>query len=516
MDQVLIAGAGPTGLALALWLTRQGVKVRIVDQSAGPGETSRAMVVQARTLELYRQLDLADAVLAAGHRNPSMNVWARGKHRARIVLSEAGKTLSPYPFVTVYPQDQHERLLVDKLASLGVAVERKTELLDFAERDGSVHARLRRADGSTEEIAVPYLAGCDGARSTVRQHLGIDFEGGTYQHAFYVADVEASGLEPAGEAHIAFEKGGDFALVFPYGPGGTGKSRRLIGTVSDERAAGVESLTFEDVRQDALHSLGMQVERVNWFSTYRVHHRIASRFQRGRVFLLGDAGHIHSPVGGQGMNTGIVDASNLAWKLADVLHGRAPERLLESYALERQAFARTLVATTDRMFTLATSDGNVADFIKTHILPTIASAAARIGDVRELAFRTVSQITMHYRDSWLSRGQAGEVRGGERLPWLTPPHEDNFVADGPIGWQLHVYGQASADVRAWCHAHGIRLRQFAWSEGCRAVGLSEDALYLLRPDSYVALASLDATPQALARYFEEQGYAWEHAESAAG
>ena len=508
MDQVLIVGAGPTGLALALWLTRQGVKVRIVDQSAGPGETSRAMVVQARTLELYRQLDLAEAVVAAGHRNPSMNVWARGRHRARIVLSEAGRTLSPYPFITVYPQDHHERLLVDRLAALGVAVERRTGLLDFDEQDGLVHARLRRPDGTTEELAVPYLAGCDGARSTVRQRLGIEFEGGTYQHAFYVADVEASGLEPAGEAHIAFEKGGDFALVFPYG---TGNFRRLIGTVSDERAAGVESLTFEDVRQDALQSLGMQVERVNWFSTYRVHHRIASQFQRGRVFLLGDAGHIHSPVGGQGMNTGIVDASNLAWKLADVLHGRAPERLLESYALERQAFARTLVATTDRMFTLATSDGNVADFIKTHILPTIASAAARIGDVRELAFRTVSQITMHYRDSWLSRGHAGDVRGGERLPWLAPPHEDNFVADGAIGWQLHVYGQASAAVRTWCQARGIRLRQFAWDEACRAVGLHEDALYLLRPDSYVALASVDATPEAMERYFEELGYVREMA-----
>ncbi len=506
MDEVLIAGAGPTGLTLALWLTRQGVKVRIVDKSAGPGETSRAMVVQARTLELYRQLDLAEAVVAAGHRNPSMNVWARGMHRATIVLTEAGRTLSPYPFITVYPQDLHERLLVDKLAALGVAVERNTALLDFDEEGERVHARLQRPDGSTEEIAVPYLAGCDGARSAVRQHLGIGFEGGTYQHAFYVADVAASGLEPAGEAHLAFEKGGDFVLVFPYGTGGL---RRLIGTVSDERAASLEALTFDDVRQDALRSLGIQVERVNWFSTYRVHHRIADTFQRGRVFLLGDAGHIHSPVGGQGMNTGILDANNLAWKLADVLQGRAPARLLETYALERQAFARTLVATTDRLFSLATSDGNVADFIKTHILPTVASAAARIEDMRELAFRTVSQIGVHYRDSWLSHGQAGGVRGGERLPWLAPPHEDNFVADGAIGWQLHVYGQASAAVQTWCHAHGIRLRQFAWDEACRAVGLLEDALYLLRPDSYVALASVDATPQVLAGYFEALGYVGE-------
>ena len=507
MDEVVISGAGPTGLTLALWLTKQHIKVRIIDLSAGPGETSRAMAVQARTLELYRQLDLADAVITAGYNNPCMNMWAQGKRRARIVLGEAGGQLTPYPYITIYPQDRHERLLVDKLAALGVKVERGTELLSFQDQGDAVHVLLRRANGAEQSVVTQYLAACDGARSTVRQQLGMGFEGGTYKHAFYVADVQASGLEPAGEAHITLDKGGDFALVFPYG---SGEFRRLIGTVRDERADQLDTLTFEDVRQDALRSLGLKVDQVNWFSTYRVHHRIADAFQRGRVFLLGDAAHIHSPAGGQGMNTGILDANNLAWKLADVIKGRAPARLLESYALERRAFARKLVDTTDRLFTLATSDGNVADFVKTHIVPTVATVAYKIDDVREFMFKTISQTTLHYRDSWLSRGKAGDVRGGDRLPWLPPPHVDNYKITGPIGWQVHVYGEAGAGLQAWCDLQRIALQVFHWKPAYQKIGFAQNAAYLLRPDTYVALADPSASPEVLEQYFAAQGYALRH------
>src|SRR5699024_3836977 len=245
MSDVLIVGAGPTGLALALWLTKQGINVRIIDKNTGPGETSRAMVVQARTLELYRQLDLAEAVVSAGHKSPSMPMWARGKHRVKIVFTEAGADMTPYPFVTVYPQDQHERLLVDKLATMGVIVERETELLSCQDDGERVTALLRLPDGTESAVQVHYLAGCDGARSTVREQLDTGFTGGTYKHVFYVADVEASGLEPADEAHIALDRG-DFALVLSYGTDG---QRRLIGTVQDQRASKAETLTFADVQQ---------------------------------------------------------------------------------------------------------------------------------------------------------------------------------------------------------------------------------------------------------------------------
>ncbi|CTP85402.1 FAD-dependent oxidoreductase [Xanthomonas translucens pv. arrhenatheri] len=502
MVEVLIVGAGPTGLTLALWLARQGVSVRLIDKSAGPGETSRAMAVQARTLELYRQVGIADAVVAAGHRTPAMNLWARGKRRARIALQDSAAGLSPYPFVLVYPQDQHERLLIAELQALGVVVERTTELLCFEDRGDRVAARLRLPDGSEQAAQARYLAACDGARSPVRHQLGIGFEGGTYKQVFYVADVELGGLPSMDEAHIALGDG-DFILVLAYSKRG---HYRLIGTVRDARAERAENLTFADVSQDAIGNLGVRIEQVNWFSTYRVHHRVADSFRSGHVFLLGDAAHVHSPVGGQGMNTGILDAINLSWKLADVLKGRASDTVLDSYAAERQAFARTLIATTDRAFTLITAEGSVASFVRTYLAPTLASLAYRLRNVSELMFRTVSQTMLHYRDSPLSAGKAGAVAGGDRLPWVRTEDTDNYAALPQIGWQLHVYGSAPPALQAWCDARDIALRVFAWQPGHQAAGFAQDAAYLVRPDGYVACAAADASRAALDAYRVSRGY----------
>ena len=502
MLEVLIVGAGPTGLALALWLTLQGVGVRIIDRSNGPGETSRAMAVQARTLELYRQLGLADAVVAAGHRNPGVNLWARGRRRARIALGDAGAALSPYPFILVYPQDLHERVLVERLQALGVGVERTTALVGFEDRGDGVSAELRLPDGSTQACLARYLAGCDGARSTVRQQLGIGFEGGTYRQVFYVADVELAGLQPAGEVHIALGDG-DFVAVLPYGANG---QYRLVGTVRDERADRAESLAFADIDQDAMGGLGFTVRAVHWFSTYRVHHRVADTFRRGRAFLLGDAGHIHSPAGGQGMNTGILDANNLAWKLADVLKGRASDRLLDSYSAERLAFARTLVDTTDRVFSLVAAEGTLANVVRMYLAPAVAGVAGRIGRVRERMFRTVSQTLLDYRGSALSAGRAGAVQGGDRLPWVRANGVDNYDTLVAIGWQVHVYGAATPGLHAWCAGHGVALHVFAWQAAHAEAGFARDAAYLLRPDTYVALATVDASAAALETYFAARDF----------
>jgi 2-polyprenyl-6-methoxyphenol hydroxylase-like FAD-dependent oxidoreductase len=497
MQDVLIVGAGPTGLSLALWLTKQGIYIRIIDKAAGPGETSRAMAVQARTLELYRQLDLADPVITAGHKNLTMNFWAGGKRRAKLFLGDAGADITPYPFLLVYPQDQHERLLIDRLQTLGVAVERRTELMSFEEECGHVAARLRRPDGSEEVCEARYLAGCDGARSPIRHQLGASFEGGTYKQVFYVADVELSGLAPADEAYIALDSS-DFVMVLPYGKAG---QFRLIGIVRGERADRAETLTFEDVGQESVKDLALTVNKVNWFSTYRVHHRVSDRFRQGRAFLLGDAAHVHSPAGGQGMNTGISDAINLAWKLAAVVRGEAPDSLLDSYQQERQASAHKLVYTTDRLFTFATAQSSFADFVRTRIFPTFASVAYEIGSVREFMFRTVSQTMLNYHESPLSEGRAGKVRGGDRLPWVPSHGADNYGPLSAIGWQVHVYGTTRADLRAWCKEHQIPLHGFEWTAEHGKAGLERDAAYLLRPDTYVALADSHASPASLGQYF---------------
>src|ERR1700726_2669670 len=412
---VLIIGAGPTGLVLALWLTRLGVRVRIIDKTAEPGTTSRALAVQARTLELYRQLDLADAVVAQGHQVPAVNLWVRGESAARISFGNVGSDLTPYPFLHIFPQDRHERLLIERLEALGVKVERRTELLHFAEQNNHVTARLRGPDGQEFVCAAAYIAGCDGARSIVRETIGTGFPGGTYRQLFYVADVEAAGPALNGELHIDLDDA-DFLGVFPLA--GEGRAR-LIGTVRDERAERADTLTFKDVRDRAINHLKVGVSKVNWFSTYHVHHRVTDHFRVGRVFLLGDAAHIHSPAGGQGMNTGIGDAINLAWKLKTVLAGRVPDTLLDSYETERIAFARRLVATTDRAFSFATADGPIADILRTRIIPVLLPRVLGLAAARDFMFRTVSQITLNYRGGPLSHGAAGRVQGGDRLPWVS-------------------------------------------------------------------------------------------------
>jgi 2-polyprenyl-6-methoxyphenol hydroxylase-like FAD-dependent oxidoreductase len=484
-SEVLIVGAGPSGLVLALWLHAFGVKARIVDAASGPGTTSRALAVQARTLELYRQLDLAQAVVDEGHPIEFFNLWAEGEHRARIPLGAIGAGLTPYPFFHIYPQDRHERLLVERLAAAGIEVERNITLVHYEERGDHIEASLVDADENETRCRARWVIGCDGARSKVRDIMGVGFPGGTYRQVFYVADIEGDSPALNGELNLDLDES-DLLAVFATAPQGRG---RLVGTVRDDRAAHPETLQFSDVSQRAIDNLMISVRMVNWFSTYRVHHRVAEHFRRGRAFLVGDAGHIHSPAGGQGMNTGIGDAINLAWKLAAVLSGQAPESLLDSYEAERLPFAQRLVHTTDRAFSFLTADGPVAEIVRTGIVPRILPLIGKLPAAREFLFRTISQTLVHYRTAPLNAGHAGKVHGGDRLPWVQFDGGDNFAPLPRLGWQLHVYGSVQAELATWCALHGVALRRYDWHEACATAGLVRDAIYLLRPDSYVGLAA---------------------------
>jgi 2-polyprenyl-6-methoxyphenol hydroxylase-like FAD-dependent oxidoreductase len=498
---VLIVGAGPTGLLLALWLTRRGVHVRIVDKTAEPGTTSRALAVQARTLELYRQIGLADAVVSRGRKMTTINLWRTGKHIAHVVFGDMGAGLSPFPYALIYPQDEHERLLIDRLSSAGVQVERQTELVAFEETAETVRARLRRADGTTDACEATYLAGCDGAHSAVREGLRIGFTGGTYNHLFYVADVDARGAVMNGELHGALDTT-DFLLVFPLKDEGRA---RLIGTMRTNAEHQRDDLSWDDVSQRVIEWMRIVVQRVHWFSTYRVHHRVADQFRKGRTFLLGDAAHIHSPVGGQGMNTGIGDAVNLAWKLADVLHGRADSSLLDSYEPERIAFARRLVATTDRVFTGVTSDSPIARGFRLNVVPAVAPAVFAFRAARRFMFRTISQTAVNYRGSRLSEGRAGAVHGGDRLPWVKTNRndvEDNFAPLTSLDWQVHVYGDAASEIQAVCDVRKLALHVFPWRPEMRRAGLQRNAVYLVRPDGYVALADSEGGASAVTSYVD--------------
>ena len=499
---VLICGAGPTGLVLALRLLRRGVRFRLVDRADEPGTTSRALVVHARTLEFYRQMGLAEAFLREGLEFAALNLWVKGKRVGHVELGAIGRGLSPFPTMMVCAQDRHERFLVAQLEKAGLRVERGVELLDFQQDAGGVTVRLRRADGAEERCRAAYLAGCDGAHSRVREVLGTGFPGGTYSHVFYVADVEASGEVMNCQLHVALDEA-DFLGVFPLRGG---KTARLIGTVRAEKEAERESLTWEDVGGGAARRLGIRVDKVNWFSTYRVHHRVTSHFGRGRVFLAGDAAHVHSPVGGQGMNTGIGDAVNLSWKLAEVLRGRARPELLDSYEPERIAFAYRLVNTTDRAFVVATSPTPWARFIRTQIVPRVLPLAFRFLFVKRFLFRTVSQIAIRYPGSFLSEGSLGGVRGGDRLPWVAADEKtgqpDNFAVLDGLDWQVHVYGEAPPALAEDCRSAQVALHRFTWREAMARAGLSRDALLVIRPDGYIGfIGRVAAAPEAF-RYLD--------------
>lgn len=481
MESVLIVGAGPTGLVMALSLARRGVPIRIIDQKDGPTRESRAMGLHARTLEFYRQFGFGDEVVERGVVADVVHFRAGDRDVTQFSLADMGKGISPYPFMLAFPQDEHERFLLDKLAELGVEVHWGATLVDLTDRGDCVEVAVD--DGtSTEQSTYAYVAGCDGAHSAVRENLGIGFPGGSSEGLFYVADARVQGVSGGG-IYLGFREAG-LGLMIPVSSTGT---QRLIGLVPTDLKL-KKDIGFEDLRAHIEHLLGIDVGEVNWFSTYQVHHRVAERFGRGRVFIAGDAGHIHSPAGGQGMNTGIGDAINLSWKIAEVLHGRADPALLETYEVERILFAQKLIATTDRVFQFLVDDGTAAQTARVHVLPRVVGTLAKFSAPRKLMFKTVSQTRITYKDCEFNRGKAGAIRGGDRLPWIRTAEGDNFAALRSLAWQLHVYGQPDAVFVQAAEQLGLAVHQYQWSDNARGAGVSRDAAYLVRPDGYVALA----------------------------
>lgn len=499
--EVLIIGAGPTGLALALWLTKNGVQVRIIDKADRPGTTSRALVMHARNMEFYHQLGIAQETLNRSIEFKAANLWVRGKKAAQVQFSDIGTDLSPYPYMLIFPQDRHEQMLIEELEKVGVQVERDMELISFTNIDTGVRAQLRNANGETEECEAAYMAGCDGAHSTVRHQMHVDFPGGTYENTFYVADLTVSGDMADGDMHAAVDSE-DFLALFPM----QGKGRvRLVGAIRQDQADKERSeLKWEDVSTDIIKRLNMQVEAVHWFSTYRVHHRVASHFREGNVFLAGDAGHVHSPVGGQGMNTGIGDAVNLAWKLKAVLKDGAPASLLDTYETERIAFARRLVATTDKAFEFVSARGFEARLIRTRIAPIVLPLAFHFRLMRRYLFKVISQIQINYESSALSQGSAGPVKGGDRLPWVQDEGTaDNFAPLRFMDWQIHCYGMMPEAVQDLCAGRDIPCYTFPWTETAERSGLQQNAVYVVRPDGYIGMADAKGDATHLKAYMDE-------------
>ena len=511
---VLIVGAGPTGLMLANQLGRRGIRTMIVDRHSGPAQQTRAMAVHARTLEIYAKLGIAEQALELGRRGNGANMWAQGTWTARIPLGDIGKSISPFPFVLMLGQDDNERIMGGHLSNWGIAVQWNTELTAIQQEPRHAIATLKQLDGTTRKIKAAYVAGCDGGHSAVRELSGITFPGAPYEHVFFVADTEATGAMVPEELNVYLWRDG-FHLFFPM----RGKDRwRVIG-ILPKKLRGKNDVTFEELSPDIQREAGANLAftKCFWFSTYRIHHRAAEKFRDRRCFLLGDAAHVHSPMGGQGMNTGLQDAYNLAWKLALVVKGQADEDLLDSYEAERIPVAQQLLSTTDRAFTLVVSDNWLAGLFRTRILAKIAAFAMTFERPKHLAFRTLSQTGIAYPKSPLSQTLAGAparaLHAGERFPWLhlklrqNGPVEDVFKALDDTRYSLIVIGQPAPSAAALpsenlLQTHLIPDDPQNTRELIRA-GTTGPAFYLVRPDGYIGLAGGHLTPAAVTQYFSE-------------
>ncbi|WP_027817399.1 FAD-dependent monooxygenase [Paraburkholderia bannensis] len=420
---VLIVGAGPTGLAAALSLARARIPVRLIDRAHEPARHSRAIGIQARTLELFEQHRIVEPFLARGHRAHVANLYSNGQRRARL---DFDPLFTRYPYLLFLDQTETERILAAQLATFGVEVERGCELLELHQGAAGISADVRCANGRVEALRCAYLVAADGAHSTVRHRLNMQFEGETLAQSFLLADIEASTPWSDDEFHV-FASGDGLAALFPYGHG----RYRLIADHKTMLPAAPEGTipvpTLEECRSVVERRVHhpVSIADMRWASYFRINSRMVRFLRMERVFFVGDAAHVHSPAGAQGMNTGIQEAFNLGWKLARVLGG-APERLLDTYHAERSPIERIVLRQTSFMTQLVEADHGPLKLLRERVMPALVA----LGPLRDAARQAVSELSIQYRRSplTLERVLDGGPRAGERAPDACVR-----VIDGPLG-----------------------------------------------------------------------------------
>lgn len=471
---VLVVGAGPTGLTLAVELARRGVGVRIVDASPAATTETRALGVQPRTLELFEQLELADAAVAAGLPVSEFNVFSENKQLLHLNLSGLD---TPYPYLLMLRQPQVESLLQSRLNDYGVTVERGVELTTLAQRPDAVEVGLRQADGSVAQIWAPWVVGCDGAHSAIRHQLGVPFLGAAFEENFAVADVRVDWSLPY-DVFYSFLNRGKFVAYFPM----AGGLHRLTIAYPPGRAP-TGNVTFDELQNavDRCAPPGTRVEEITYAGRFQINQRKVARHTVGRVFLAGDAAHVHSVVGGQGMNTGIQDAFNLGWKLAAVVGGHARRELLDSYATERAPVAHRLVKGTRRVTRITLLRNPLATAIRRNLGPHIASRPV----VQRTVARALTQLDVSYRDKTGGSTDA-RLAVGDRFPDVSVLH--------PVKYTLLVSGAEPAGLRTLLGGYADLIDVHEVTDDARG-------LILVRPDGYVAL--LDADLHELGTYLEE-------------
>lgn len=498
MLKVLICGAGPTGLMLASQLAMRGIPFRIIDKSKDHTTQSRALVVHARTLEIFDQMQIADIALSQSRVAKAVNMLVQGKRQLRFNLGNVGEGLTKFPFLLILEQFKTERILADFLAQKGHTIEREIELIDFTQHPDKITAVIKNAAGKEETITADWIIGTDGSHSFVRQKLNIPFHGKMYSESLYVLDCKVSFAFPDDEMYLAFADT-TFTAFFPM----TNGRCRVLGLVPRE-LEGKDFITFDDVQRHLASNSQLDVKIFDpaWISMYHSHHRAVSTFRMERGFVAGDAAHIHSPVGAQGMNTGLQDAYNLAWKLAMVCDGKADPKLLDSYGEERFTVAHNLVRTTDRAFHFVTSKRKIVRVFRVYLLPYIlklfAPVALKQKALRERGFKTISEIGIEYRKSSLSKeGSSGSFpskspKPGDRIPYIPemkfkPTHKFQLILFTGSEGNLEINGNEDIFKNL---SSIMDVKELPFTSGNRNIykifGIANKGYYLIRPDQYIA------------------------------
>jgi 2-polyprenyl-6-methoxyphenol hydroxylase-like FAD-dependent oxidoreductase len=508
---VVIIGAGPTGLSLACQFIRHGVDFVIVEKNESVTSFSKALGVHARTLEIYEQMGLAEQAKEQGAIAGKVRMLEGGEIRGEVDISSVGQGISAYPYMLVLAQDKNERLLYDYILAHGHDVRWQTELQSLSQNEASVTAQVKTADGMAQTIEAKYLVGCDGPRSPVRHALGLTFEGSTFERLFYVADVQIDWQYGHDALQVCMTKNGAVAF-FPM----RGERRyRIVGAFPEGWAQDAGEILYEEIEQriKAEAEIELDISHVNWFSVYKVHSRHVNKFSEGRSFLAGDSAHIHTPAGGQGMNTGIQDGYNLAWKLAFVLKGAGGERILESYNEERLENARRLLDTTDRMFNIAAGTDWFFNVIRTTVFPPLAKYILAFDAVKTRFFRMISQTGINYREGSLSRNSKSNgfaVEAGDRMPYFLldgksvydqlrePKFHLLTFSDGERDYQS-TRDELERDLASLVDYHVVPL----YPHVAEIFGTTETFNVLLRPDNYLAFISRETALSEVRDYLNE-------------
>lgn len=545
---VLIVGAGPVGLTMACELLRHGVQCRIIDQQAAPVQTSRALNVQARTLEVFENMGVSERIIAAGAKARGLTVYDGEKILLRMSLQHLREEECLYPFLLILPQSQTEHILGERLTELGGTVERSRQLVALRQEGDAVIAQVKEAGTNAnidEEIHARWVIGCDGIRSQVRKSLSIPFEGTTAPQEFLLADMDMDWSRTRETTHGWLTRDGLFA-VFPL-PGG---QWRLFATFTAEKSKEVPQASLDVFQRLLVQYTGdtqTRMSNLTWASNFRISYRMAPTYRKNRVFLAGDAAHVHSPFGGQGMNIGIQDASNLAWKLALVLHKKAQETLLETYQEERLPVAKWVVGGAENATGLLVTQNPALRWVRDHALVPLLNLTS----IQRSLARQTAELTINYRRSSLSHFPSGhKANRGGLLAWRGAPHAGDRLLPGArlldpaSGGQVNVHqalrgtkshlllftGLAPANegyasltqlashvetlAKGSIQAHIIvagneKLPQLTWSDSTlldpqgtlhRTYGAHHQALYFVRPDGYIGFRSQPVREKPLLEY----------------